>query len=145
MQFPDIDITDLLPQRRPFILIDRLLDFDKERTLTSLQVREDNLFCDDGCLSESGLIETIAQTCAARMGYINRYLCHDTVKLGLIGAIRHLEIRRLPRVGEVITTQVLLVEEVFRMTLVQATVRVGEEPIASCEMKISITDIERNA
>jgi predicted hotdog family 3-hydroxylacyl-ACP dehydratase len=145
MQFSDIDIADLLPQRRPFILVDRLLDFDKDRVLTLLEIRPDNLFCDEGCLSEAGLIENIAQTCAARMGYINKYVCRDTVKLGLIGAIRNLEIVRLPKLGEVITTQVCVCEEIFRMTLVHAAVSVGEELIASGEMKISITDIAPEA
>jgi predicted hotdog family 3-hydroxylacyl-ACP dehydratase len=141
MQFSDIDITELLPQRRPFILIDRLLDFDKERVQTSFEIRGDNIFCEGNYLNESGLIENIAQTCAARMGYINRYVCGETVKLGLIGAIRNMEIVRLPQVGEVITTQVSIREEVFRMTLVDAAVTVGEELIASGEMKISITNI----
>ncbi|MDR2118480.1 MAG: pseudouridylate synthase [Tannerellaceae bacterium] len=143
MTFSGIDITDLLPQRRPFVLIDRLLDFDAERVQTSFEIREDTIFCEDGCLSESGLIENMAQTCAARMGYINKYVCGGTVKLGFIGAIRNMDIFRLPRVGEVVTTQIIVREEVFRMTLAEATVTVGGELIASGEMKISITDIAR--
>ncbi|MDR2809160.1 MAG: pseudouridylate synthase [Tannerellaceae bacterium] len=143
MPYSDIDITELLPQRRPFILIDRLLDFDTERVQTCLEIREDNLFCDGGFLTESGLVENIAQTCAARMGYINRYLCHETVKLGLVGAIRNMEIFRLPRIGEQIVTEVTIREEVFQTTLVDASITVGEEQIARSEMKISITNIAR--
>ncbi|MDR1918373.1 MAG: pseudouridylate synthase [Tannerellaceae bacterium] len=143
MQFSEIDITDLLPQRHPFVMIDKLLDFDKERVQTSLQVRKENIFCDEGCLSESGLIENIAQTCAARMGYINKYICDESVKLGFIGSIRNMEILRLPQIGEVLTTEILIVEEIFQMTLVHAAVSIGEERIASCEMKISITNIAR--
>ena len=139
---PDIDITELLPQRRPFIMIDRLLDFDTERVQTCLEIREDNIFCDGNCLSESGLVENIAQTCAARMGYINKYICSDTVKLGLVGAIRNMEIFRLPCIGETITTQVAVREEVFRTTLVDAEVTAGNEQIARSEMKISVTNIE---
>jgi predicted hotdog family 3-hydroxylacyl-ACP dehydratase len=142
MQFAEIDITTLLPQRRPFIMIDRLLDCDTERVQTCLEIRKENIFCDGNYLSESGLVENIAQTCAARMGYINIYICNDTVKLGLVGAIRNMEIYRLPCIGEVITTQVTVREEVFRMTLADATVTVGNEQIARSEMKISITNIE---
>jgi predicted hotdog family 3-hydroxylacyl-ACP dehydratase len=141
MQYADIDITELLPQRRPFIMIDRLLDFDRQSVQTSLEIRAENIFCDGNYLNESGLIENIAQTCAARMGYINRYVHGDTVKVGLIGAIRNLEIERLPQVGEVITTRVIVREEIFRMTLVDAVVTAGEERIAWGEMKISITSI----
>jgi predicted hotdog family 3-hydroxylacyl-ACP dehydratase len=124
-------------------MIDHLLAFDRVVTKTALSVREDNIFCDENRLTESGLIENIAQTCAARMGYINKYLSNDGVKLGFIGSIRNLEIFRRPKVGESIHTQIQVMEEIFQMTLVNATVTVGEELIASGEMKISITDIDR--
>jgi predicted hotdog family 3-hydroxylacyl-ACP dehydratase len=141
MQFEEIDILDLLPQRPPFVMVDCLLHCDKVVTRTSLSVKEENIFCEKGLLTESGLIENMAQTCAARMGYINKYIYNDTVKLGFIGAIRNLEIVRLPRVNEILTTQITVVEEVFQMTLVNASVMIDDETIASCEMKISITDI----
>lgn len=141
MEFEEIDILELLPQRPPFVMIDCLLHCDKEVTRTSLLIKEENIFCEKGLLTESGLIENIAQTCAARMGYINKYLYNNTVKLGFIGAIRNLEIVRLPHVNEILTTQITVVEEVFQMTLVNASVRIDDETIASCEMKISITDI----
>ena len=141
MPFEDVNILEILPQRQPFIMIDKLLHCDQQITSTSFQVREDNIFCDNGCLTESGVIENIAQTCAARMGYINLYMLNDAVKLGFIGAIRNMQINRLPRLGEVLNTKITVVEEVFQMTLVTAQVTIGEELIASSEMKISISDI----
>jgi predicted hotdog family 3-hydroxylacyl-ACP dehydratase len=142
MQFNEINVLDILPQRPPFVMIDTLLYCDRETTKTALLVREENIFCDNGHLSESGLIENIAQTCAARIGYINKSICCDTVKLGFIGAIRDMEIFRLPKTGEQLVTRIDTLEEIFRMTLVQAHIQAGDEPIASCEMKISITDID---
>jgi len=140
MQFDEINIADILPQQPPFILVDRLLYCDWELTRTALLVRETNIFCDNGRLSAAGLIENIAQTCAARMGYINKYLQNDTVKVGFIGAIRKMNIGRLPLVGEQLVTQIQTIEEVFRMTLVSASIRCGEETLTACEMKISLTD-----
>jgi len=141
MQFEDIDILELLPQRRPFVMIDKLLYCDLDITRTSFQVDEENIFCDNGRFTESGLIENIAQTCAARIGYINVYIDKKTIKLGYIGAIRNLEIFRLPRIGELLETKIVTIEEVFKMSLVNASISVGEEIIASCEMKISTTDV----
>jgi len=141
-QFEEIDVLTLLPQRPPFVMIDKLLYCDKEVTKTAFLIREDSIFCDNGWLTESGLAENIAQTCAARMGYINIYILKNTVKLGFIGAIRNMEFLRLPRAGETVTTQITVMEEVFKMTLVTAQVTVGEELVASSEMKISITDID---
>jgi predicted hotdog family 3-hydroxylacyl-ACP dehydratase len=140
--FENIDILSLLPQKPPFVLVDTLLFCDRQTTKTALTVHEDNIFVENHELSVAGITENIAQTCAARMGYINKYMCNDTVKIGFIGAIRNQEILRLPKVGETLVTQIDTIEEVFQMTLVNARVNIGKELITSCEMKISISDME---
>lgn len=141
MSFEEIDILDLIPQRPPFVLIDRLVHFDERRTVTRFTVREEHLFCEHGALQAAGLIENIAQTCAARMGYIN-LINAERVKLGFIGAIRDLEIRRLPRCGETLLTTIGNPQEVFRMMLVDAEVRAGEEILATAQMKIALSEID---
>ncbi len=140
-EFKDIDVLALLPQRPPFVLIDSLCHFDMVRTVTSFEVRPDHIFVEGDELQEYGIVENIAQTCAARMGYIN-FINSDKVKLGFIGAIRNCCILRRPKVGEVLTTTINVLEEVFQMTLVEATVNIGEEVIASSLMKIAISEIE---
>ena len=141
MEFEKIDILELLPQRPPFIMLDALTHFDKVITRTRLQVTADNIFVENNELTESGVIENIAQTCAARMGYINRYLSSDTVKIGFIGSIKDLVFNGLPKVGDELKTTIEVVSEVFAITLVNAKVEVGDTLIATCEMKISITDM----
>lgn len=141
MSLEEIDILKLLPQRPPFILVDRLVEFDERRTVTRFTVREEHLFCEEGRLQAAGLIENIAQTCAARLGYIN-LLNNRQVKLGYIGAIRDLEIRRRPRVGETLRTTIENLEEVFRMSLVEAVVRSGDEVLATARMKIALSEID---
>jgi hypothetical protein len=64
------------------------------------------------------------------------------VKIGFIGSIKNLVIETLPKVGDELKTTIEVVSEVFAITLVNAKVEVGERLIASCEMKISITDME---
>lgn len=141
MKPDDINILELLPQRPPFVMVDRLTYFCPETTRTELAVKSDNLFAADGRLSSYGMIENIAQTCAARMGYMSR-LGGQSVKLGFIGAIRDLKINRQPAVGETIATEIRVREEVFGMTLVDASITVGEETLAAAEMKIALTDID---
>ena len=137
----DIALRELIPQRPPFVMIDRLVSSDKEYSVTELEVRSDNLFVDNGCLSESGLVENIAQTCAARIGYINLN-SGETVKIGVIGSISNLIIVRTPKIGEHLVTTIHLLEEVFQVTLVEATVESGGEKLACCNMKIALTDID---
>ena len=87
----DIALKELIPQRPPFVMIDRLMSSDKVYSVTELEVRPDNLLVDNGRMSASGLVENIAQTCAARIGYINLN-SGETVKIGVIGSISNLNI-----------------------------------------------------
>ena len=138
-EFERIDVHTLLPQQEPFVMIDRLVHYDPVRTVTMLEVRPDNIFADDGHLSVAGLNENIAQTCAARMGYISGS-SGGKVKIGVIGAITGFSANRTPLVGEVITTTIDVVQEVFQVTLVHATVTVGDEVIAETNLKIALQD-----
>lgn len=137
-----IDVLTLLPQRPPFVMIDQLTHFDEVVTTTRFTVRGDNLFMEEGVLNSCALVENIAQTCAARMGYINSYICKENVKLGFIGAIKRLEILRPAREGEVLSTSIEVMQEVGAVTMVNATVKVGDETIVTAEMKIALSDID---
>ncbi len=142
MNFTDIDIHTLLPQQEPFVMVGKLLHFDMETTVTSLEVSESNIFVDNGYFMPSGIIENIAQSCAARIGYVNKYILKKSVQLGFIGAIRNLNIFRTPKVGETIETTIFTIEEIFGMTLVKAVLKSGDEIIAESEMKIALSEIE---
>lgn len=137
-----IDVHELLPQQEPFVMISRLVQFDMVRTITETDVKADNLFVEDGCFSASGLIENIAQTCAARLGYVNKYIMKKGIQIGFIGAVRNLEILSLPHVGDTITTTVDVKEEVFGMTLAEATVKCGDKTLVTTEIKIAIREEE---
>ena len=135
-----IPMSELLPHREPFVMVSRLVQFDPVVSTTQLDITSDNIFVEEGTLIAAGVIENIAQTCAARIGYINRQ-SSEGVRLGFIGAIRNLNILRLPKVGETLSTTITVVEEVFGMTLVNAVVKVADEVIAQTEMKIALSDI----
>jgi predicted hotdog family 3-hydroxylacyl-ACP dehydratase len=133
-----IDVLDIIPQRPPFVAIDGLEYFDSVKICTKFRVQDSSIFVDDAVLSAAGVIENIAQTCAARIGYINTYLLQDEVKLGFIGAIKNLEIHALPKVGDTLHTTVEVQSEVFTLTLAKAQVMVESKLVAECEMKIAI-------
>jgi len=141
MAFEDIALKDLIPQRPPFVMIDKMVSFDMTVTKTQLEVRADNVFCKDGSLSAEGLMENIAQTCAARMGYINLNKS-EAVKIGVIGAVNNFEVFRTPKVGELIVTTIEVIEELFQITMVKAFVCCGDETIAQANMKIALMDID---
>ena len=141
--FRTIDIHELLPQQEPFVMIGSLVHFDKTLTITETEVRQDNIFVDEGNFSASGLMENIAQTCAVRIGFVNKYILKKGIQLGFIGAVRNFEVLELPKVGDVITTRVEVKEEVFGMTLADAIITCGEKVLVTSEMKIAVK--EQNA
>ena len=145
MEFDKIDIHELLPQQEPFVMVGKLRHFDMERTITTMTISDDNIFVEDGRFTAFGVIENIAQTCATRIGYINKYILKKGIQLGFIGAIRNLHMYRLPAVDEEIETTILTLEEVFGMTLVSAQVKVNDELVAESEMKIAVSEIESQA
>ena len=137
MDFQSIPILELLPQRSPFVMVDCLTDYSDTQSTCCLTVRADNVFFEKGCLTAPGLIEHIAQTCAARLGYYNCYVQKTGVRLGFIGEVRDLNVLRLPREGEMIETTIVVEQEIFDVTLVTAEVRVGAEVIATTRLKIA--------
>lgn len=122
-------------------MVDNLLSCTKQEVVTDFIVRDDCIFVTDNCLSVPGMVENIAQTCAAGIGYENLNNS-ETIKLGFIGSIRNFESKRLPKCGETLTTCTKVIEEVFSMTLVNAEIKVGDELIATAEMKIALSDID---
>lgn len=140
MNLQKIDIHELLPQQEPFVMVDKLTYFDEKKTSTTFIVREDNLFVEDGRLNACALAENIAQTCAARLGYVNKYILKRAIQIGFIGAIKNMEVIEMPKVGEQLDTSIDVIEQVMELTLVNATIKVGDRQIASAEMKIALAE-----
>lgn len=137
-----IDVHELLPQQEPFVMIGSLIHFDKSVTITETEVKAGNIFVDNGCFSASGLMENIAQSCAARIGYVNKYILKKSVQLGFIGAVRNFDIISLPKIGDVITTKVEIKEEVFGMTLASAIIKSNDKILATTDIKIAVKGME---
>lgn len=133
-----IDITTLLPQRQPMLMIDYMDEFTEQRCSTLFKVKESCIFVENGHLSVAGIIENMAQTCAARLGFVDRHIRGGKISIGYIGAVKNLYLTGLPSVGEVLRTTISTVTEAFGMTLVEAQVCIGKETIARCELKIAL-------
>jgi predicted hotdog family 3-hydroxylacyl-ACP dehydratase len=140
MPLSDLNVRELLPQQDKFVMVDRLQYVDKNIVVTSMTVKNENIFVEDGIFTATGIIENIAQTAVARIGYIKKYIDKTEVKLGVIGEIKNFVIERCPRVGDVLTTTVGVDNEIFSTLLIQAKVNVNDELIAHGNMKISMVD-----
>ncbi len=140
----DIPISELLPQRPPFIMVDKLVSFEgKVATTTFCITKENVLLSNDGTLSAGGILENMAQTCAARIGYINKVLESQSVKIGVVASLKNITIHSYPSVGDELTTTV---EETLggfmNMTILNAKVVCNNTIIAEGEVKVALTDQE---
>ena len=137
------DILSYIPQRAPFVMVDKLLFSDGAITRSEFLIKEDNIFVENDCLKEPGLVENIAQTAAARAGYISQ-LENKPVALGYIGAIKNLEIYFLPQTGHKLITEITVENQIFDVTLISGKISCNEKEVAKCEMKIFINQIKKS-
>lgn len=137
MTLPTQDILTLIPQRWPFVMVDTLVSSNDEATHTTLLVQAENVLVNDGVLTEAGLVENIAQTAAARAGYIAQQL-GKPVQPGFIGAVKNLEIFARPKVCDTIETEVTIENQIFDVTIIKGKVTCKGVTMAQCEMKIFI-------
>ncbi|MGN1211986.1 MAG: pseudouridylate synthase [Candidatus Cryptobacteroides sp.] len=139
MNIEHFDILELIPQRRPFVLVDELVDFCPESSVTTFRVTGDCILLRDGCLSEAGLMENIAQSCAARIGYINK-ISNKAVLQGVIGAVNGFKVEFMPPVGSLITTRIEVLNEIFGLTQVSAVSECSGKTVATCRMTVSLVE-----
>jgi len=116
-------------------MVDKLLSSDENSTQTAFRVNEENVLVVEGKFSEAGLMENIAQTAAARAGYI-AMMENKPVAVGYIGAVKNLEIFDLPKINDELVTDVKIENQVFDVTVISGTVRRNDIVMAQCKMNI---------
>jgi 3-hydroxyacyl-[acyl-carrier-protein] dehydratase len=132
-------ILPFIPQRPPFVMIDDIVSADDAISQTTFTVREGHLFVDGGFFTEPGLVENMAQTAAAGTGYKSQQE-GKSAPVGFIGALKNLAISSLPKVGDTLLTSVVFKMQVMNAHIVEATVKVNDEQIANCELKIFLQE-----
>ncbi|HET9053858.1 MAG TPA: 3-hydroxyacyl-ACP dehydratase [Cyclobacteriaceae bacterium] len=134
------DIERFIPQREPMVMIHELHEADEQHAVTTLLIEQNNTFLDSGKLAEPGLIENIAQTAAAQVGYVCAQL-NKPVPIGYIAAIKDLVIHGLPELNTQIRTVVEVVNVVMDITLIRGTVHQNNQLLCECEMRIFVKNL----
>lgn len=127
-------VEKLLPQKAPFVMIDTLLAFSDGAITSGLTILEDNILTEDNRFTEPGIIEHMAQTMALHSGYKLKDVA-DEPQTGYIGAIKKVEISKLPKVGDRIETTATIQTEFLGITLVTMVCKCEDNLIAKAEMK----------
>ncbi len=130
-------VESLIPQRYPFVMVHELTEFSEDRLISGFEIREDNIFVQDGTFQASGLIEHQAQSVALHTGY-KYYLLGKEAPTGYIGAIKSFETYALPKTGDQLVSEVTILNEVMGVTLVDIVTRLNNEIIAKSQMKTAV-------
>ncbi|HLV13881.1 MAG TPA: hypothetical protein VKY41_01780 [Xanthomarina sp.] len=139
-QLPIIDVSHLIPQKTPFVMVDTLLDFSENKVVSSFQIKADNLFVNNNRFLESGLIENMAQTVALHTGY-DFFIKNEDPPVGYIGSLKRVDIIELPVLNDIITTKVDILHEFNGVTMVSVKVfNAANKEIASSEMKTVVAN-----
>jgi len=116
-------------------MADHLLYADEAKAATNFTIRADNVFVENGEFVAAGLLENIAQTVAAGAGY-KEWIEGKAVSGGYIASVRNFEIFFLPKVNDLLTTEVAVTGKLFTVTAINGKVFLNDELVAQCEMKI---------
>lgn len=131
------DITTYIPQQPPFVMVHQLLEADEVKVKSEFKIEADNLLVEDDFFSEAGMIENLAQTSAAQVGYFARKQ-NIPVPIGYIASVKDIKIFKRAHVGETLTTIVRVTNQVLEMTLCSGEVLLNGELLCQCELRIFI-------
>ena len=132
-------ITDYIPHRPPFVMVDNLVSATRERFESDFTVANDNVLVQHGFFQETGLIEHIAQTCAASFGYLERAE-GGPPKIGFIGAVSKVLVTELPPVGATVRTVVTPLHQLGNIYLVKGESFLDGRILLGCELKIVVSE-----
>ncbi len=130
------NILNYIPQRAPFVMIDALHEANETSFESSFLIENDNLFLENNCLSESALIENIAQTCAAGFGYVATQNGQAAGGMGFIGAISKLEVFAYAAMGDQIHTSIKVLSSFGGIHLIEGVASCQETALLTCQLKI---------
>jgi 3-hydroxyacyl-[acyl-carrier-protein] dehydratase len=127
-------VESLIPQKFPFVMVTGISEYSEEHLVSGFEIKEDNIFVHDGIFQASGLIEHQAQSVALHTGY-QFYLLGKEAPTGYIGAIKTFEAEILPKTGDLLTSEVKIINEMMGVTLVEIITKINGKIIARSEMK----------
>ncbi|NIF07666.1 hypothetical protein F3J23_19765 [Chryseobacterium sp. Tr-659] len=130
-------VESLIPQRFPFVMVHELTEYSENHLTSGFEIKEGNLFIQDGFFQASGLIEHQAQSVALHTGY-KYYLLGKDAPTGYIGAIKSFEAEILPKTGDHLSSEVTILNEIMGVTLVDIVTRLNGEVIAKSQMKTAV-------
>jgi len=143
MLISEENILELIPQRYPMVMIDSLVTCDEKQAVSQLTILQENLFLNRHGFTSAGMMEAMAQTAAARTGYMMKNQpesANKKIPIGVIGSIKNFRLYFQPNIGSVVVTTVNIEHEVLQATVVKGKVEMNGKLAAESDMQIFLTE-----
>jgi len=144
-----LDISNFLPHRAPFLMVDKLLSLDDENVSTSFEIKKDCIFVENNLFSEIGLLECAAQTCSSIVG--RSFFEEDDIEgtgtklIGFISTIKKAIIISCPKVGDTIITKSKLLSRFdhkeYSICTLKCNIYKDKNELISCEINLFIQEL----
>lgn len=145
-----IDVTNFLPHRKPFLMVDKVLSLNDEHVSTSFKIKKDCILTENNFFSEVGMLENAAQTCSAIVG--KSFFDDDDIEgkgaklIGFISAIKKVAIYTCPKVGTTIISKANLKSrfdtENYSICTLECNIYEDKNELLSCEMNLFIQEVK---
>lgn len=139
MTIDKIDIKNIIPQREPFAMIDCLVEYSSKSATSILQIKSSNILVENNYFSAAGILENMAQTAAAQLGY-EAFLKNLEPPVGFIAAVKNFSVIENPAVGTQIKTIIAYTATIINIHIVNAVTYLNDKEIASAELRIFIQE-----
>lgn len=147
--YQSLDISNFLPHKAPFLMVDYILSLDDTHVSTSFEIKPDGIFVSDNVFNEVGLIENAAQTCSAIVG--KRFFEDDDIEgtgtklIGFISGIKEVIIHAFPSIGQTIISEAKLKSRFdadhFSICTIECTIFASKKALLTCEMNLFIQEV----
>ncbi len=138
MLFSSDNITRLLPQRPPILMVSTLDEATETSAQTTLNVTADNMFVTAGRLREPGILEHMAQSASVLAGY-QAYLKQQPAPVGYIGEVKKCAFITLPQVPCTLLTTVEILGTAAGVSLIKASTNLPDgTQVCTTQMKIFV-------
>jgi len=132
-----LDIKSLIPQREPFLFVDKILECDNARIKTSLFLsgKEDFFkghFPGNPIMPGVLLQEALFQSGAAFMA-INQ----AASGLGVVTRVQSAKFKNMVRPGDTLVMEVELVEQIANASYMKGNIKVNEKTVVTIEFAVA--------
>ncbi len=130
------NIEKIIPQRYPMILIDQYKRIDADTACSGAQFSPDSYGCHNGWVSETMLVEAVAQTAAAHIGYEAILENRKEKSIGMLATIDAFTWYDRVKDTERVEIRTTKTDEIGPFKLIEADITIGDRQIATGGIKV---------